>query len=269
VHPFDRTANPADRISQARDRLAAIPPEAFAPFGPQLVFVTSFVPTCAFWPMRAEQPSFGSGAPPDVPVLFIHGEFDLRTPLASTETVAEQYRQGKILTVPNEGHSPTRTPTGDCARTAAVRYLRDLFPPEPCPRADDPFAARALVPRSVREAGGLVAALELTVADAFDQLDAGSRLRVAAEPRVRGGGLTRGWFRGSRRGLGLHGYGFVRGLPVTGLVRPTGSVLLRFPRGRLRFAEDGTVTGKVRGAKFSATGSVQQTSLAAQLAVKR
>ena len=230
VQPFDRGVPPAERLQQARDKLAAIPAETFAPFGPQIAFLTSFVPTCAFWPMRA-QPSFGTGAPPNVPVLLIHGEFDLRSTLASTETVAKEYPQGKVLIVPNEGHSPTRTPTGQCARDAAVRYLRDEFPPQPCPVVTDPFAPRALVPGSVRKAGGPIAAAELTVADAFDELDAGSLLRVAAEPSVKGGGLRAGRFNGSKRGLVLTRYRFVRGFPVTGIVKPTGTVVLKIRTG--------------------------------------
>jgi hypothetical protein len=266
VHPFDRTAKPADRIQQARDKLATIPEETFAPFGSQIAFLTSLVPTCAFWNMRAEQPSFGSGSPPNVPVLFIHGEFDLRSTRASTDTVAAQYRQGKILVVPNEGHSPTRTPTGGCARAAAVRYLRDEFPPPPCPVVPDPFAARGLVPRSVKDAGGPVAAVGTTVADAFDQLDAGSLLRVAAEPSVKGGGLRAGRFNGSKRGLVLRRYTFVPGFPVTGLVKPSGTVVVKVPHGVLRFAEDGSVTGKLRGKAISAAGLLQRRSLAAELA---
>jgi pimeloyl-ACP methyl ester carboxylesterase len=266
VHPFDRTAKPVDRIQQARDKLATIPEETFAPFGSQIALITSFVPTCAFWPMRAEQPSFGSGSPPNIPVLFIHGEFDLRSTLASTETVAAQYRQGKILVVSNEGHSPTRTPTGGCARAAAVVYLRDGFPPQPCPLVDDPFAPRALVPASVKKAGGPVAAAQLTVADAFDQLDAGSLLRVAAEPSVKGGGLRAGRFHGSKKGLVLRGYTFVPGFPVVGLVKPSGTVVLRVRHGVLRFAEDGSVTGKLRGKEVASVGTLQRRSLAQVLA---
>jgi pimeloyl-ACP methyl ester carboxylesterase len=266
VHPFDRTAKPAERIAQARDKLAAIPEETFAPFGSQLAFLTSFVPTCAFWPMRAEQPSFGSGSPPNIPVLLLHGEFDLRASLKSTQTVAGQYREAKILVIPNEGHSPTRTPTGGCARAAAVVYLRDEFPPQPCPLVADPFAPRALVPRSAKTAGGPVAAAQLTVADAFDQLDAGSLLRVAAEPSVRGGGLRAGRFNGSKGGLALRRYTFVPGFPVTGLVKPSGTVVLKVPHGVLRFADDGSVTGKLRGRKVAEQGTLQRRSLAQQLA---
>jgi pimeloyl-ACP methyl ester carboxylesterase len=267
VHPFDRTAKPADRIAQARDNLAAIPPATFDPFGPQIALLTSFVPTCAFWNMRAQQPSFGSGSPPNIPVLLIHGEFDLRSTLQSTETVASEYRQGKILVVPNEGHSPTRTPTGGCARAAAVVYIRDGFPPRACPVVADPFAPRALVPPSVKQAGGPIVAAQLTVADAFHQLDAGSLLRVDAEPFVKGGGLRAGRFNGSKRGLVLRGYTFVPGFPVIGLVKPTGTVVLKIRRGVLRFAEDGTVTGKLRGKEIVPQGAtLQRRSFAQELA---
>src|SRR4051812_9237432 len=265
VHPFARSAAPAERIQQARDNLAAIAPETFAPFGPQIAFLTSFVPTCAFWPMRA-QPSFGTGKPPNVPVLLMHGEFDLRSTAASTETVARQSRQGKVLLVPNEGHTPPRPPTGQCARDAAVRYLRDEFPPLQCPVTADPFAPRALVPGSVRQAGGPIKAVQLTVADAFDQLDAGSLLRVGAEPSVKGGGLRAGRFTGSKRGLVLRRYTFVRGFPVSGLVKPTGTVVLKVPHGVLRFAEDGSVGGKLRGKRIGDIGPLQRESLGVQIA---
>ncbi len=265
AHPFSRTANPLQRLNQAHAALDAIDPATFAPFGPQIAFLLSNVPICRFWPMLPEQPSFGNGPKPNIPVLLIHGEFDLRSTLASTETVAGEYFQGKVLVVPNEGHSPTRTPTGGCARAAAVNYIAHGIPPEPCPRVADPFAPRGLVPRSVKAAGGPIAAAQLTVADAFDELDAGSLLRVAAEPKVRGGGLRFGRFHGSKKGLVLFRYTFIRGFPVTGLVRPSGAVFLRIPRGKLRF-ENGAVTGRIRRKDVTGLGALQQQSFAAKLA---
>jgi pimeloyl-ACP methyl ester carboxylesterase len=265
VHPFSRTANPPQRLNQARAALDAIDPATFAPFGAPIAFLLSDVPTCRFWPMLDQQPSFGNGPKPNIPVLLIHGEFDLRSTLSSTETVAKEYFQGKVLVVPNEGHSPTRTPTGDCARAAAVDYIAHGIPPEPCPRVPDPFAPRGLVPGSVKAAGGPIAAAQLTVADAFDELDAGSRLRVAAEPKVGGGGLRFGRFHGSKKGLYLFGYTFIRGFHVTALVKPSGAVVLKIPHGKLRF-EDGVVTGRVRGKVLMELGTVQQQSFAAKLA---
>ena len=74
VHPFDRTASPADRLAQARQQLAQIPPATFDPFGADIAFLLSEVPTCAYWPMLPDQPSFGDGSPADVPVLLVHGD---------------------------------------------------------------------------------------------------------------------------------------------------------------------------------------------------
>src|SRR3954470_18265331 len=233
VHPFDRTASPADRLAQAHQQLAAIPPSTFDPFGPDLAFALSGVPACAYWPMLPDQPSFGSGSPANVPVLILHGEFDLRSTLKSTQTVASEFPQATVMTVANAGHSPTRRSYPNCARTAVIRYLNDQAPGQ-CSGGRDPFAARPLVPRSL---AGLTRAraARLTVSDAFDRLDLGSGGRPWLETKVRGGGLRGGTFRGTTKGLVLHNYTFVQGFPVSGLVRPRGKVTLKVPHGTLTF----------------------------------
>jgi pimeloyl-ACP methyl ester carboxylesterase len=275
VQPFDRTAAPADRLTQARSRIALLPASAFAPYGPDLAFLLSNVPVCAYWPMLATQPSFGPGPPADVPVLIMHGEFDLRSTLKSTQTVAKEFPHAKVLTIPNEGHTPTRTPTGGCARRAAVAFLTKGTI-VPCKRKSDPFGPRALVPRSLGKvkprgiglrgrSGRAVTAAQLTVADAFAQLDAGSLVRVAAEPKVKGGGLRAGTFRGSKKGLVLKRYEFVKGFPVTGTVRRRGDVVLKIPHGKLRFTAGGEVIGQLPRLKFSATAKLQRRSVAERL----
>jgi pimeloyl-ACP methyl ester carboxylesterase len=248
VHPFDRTAAPADRLAQARQQLAAIPPSTFDPFGPDLAFVLSFVPACAYWPMLPDQPSFGSGPPANVPVLILHGEFDLRATLNSTQTVAAEFPQATVITVANAGHSPTRRAYPNCARAAVIRYLNGQDPGR-CSGGRDPFAARPLVPRSLSGLNRRNAA-RLTVSDAFDQLDLGSGGRPPLETKVRGGGLRGGSFRGTKRGLVLDRYQFVKGFPVSGLVRPRGKVTLKVPHGALT---------------FSARSGLQRRSIAAQL----
>jgi pimeloyl-ACP methyl ester carboxylesterase len=253
VQPFDRTAAPADRLAQARERVAAIPPASFAPFGPDIAFLLSNVPTCAYWPMRAEQPSFGPGPPADVPVLLIHGEFDLRSSRASTDTVAGEFPHSKVLIVPNTGHSATRSELTRCARTAAARFLVKRKFPGPCRIAPDPFAPRPLVPRALHAAGGRRAAARMTVADAFDQLDAGSQGRTSAEPKVRGGGLRGGTFHGSKKGLVLVRYEFVKGFPVSGLVPPRGVALLKVPGGTLRFGAHSGLVRRTIAARYPLT----------------
>jgi pimeloyl-ACP methyl ester carboxylesterase len=274
VPPFDRTASPADRLTQAHQQLAAIPPSSFDPFGPDIAFLLSLVPTCAYWPMLPAQPGFGAGAPPDVPVLFVHGEFDLRSTLSSTQLVASEFPQATVLTIPNAGHSATRRAAPNCARTAVIDYLNSASPVQ-CKPGADPFVARPLAPKSLGavkpvgiglrgRSGRAVYAAQLTVRDAFDQLDVGSGGRPSLESKVRGGGLRGGTFHGTKNGLVLNKYEFVKGFPVTGAVRPKGAVVLKIPHGSLRFT-GGEVTGKLPGTQFGATAKLQRRTIGAQL----
>ena len=279
VQPFDRTAAPADRLTQAHQNLAAIPAADFAPFGPDIVFLLSAVPTCAYWPMLPQQPSFGSGPPANVPVLLLSGEFDLRSTKSSTDTVASEFPQAKVLSIPNTGHTATRSELTRCARSAAARFLGGGAVPARCKRTRDPFAPLPLVPGSLAKvkpvgiglkgrAGRAVVAAKLTVADAFMQLDKGSHGRASVETKVKGGGLRGGTFHGSKKGLVLKRYVLVKGFPVTGLVRPRGAFTLKIPHGTLRFA-GGKVTGKLPGTKFSATTTIQRRSIASHFPVTR
>jgi hypothetical protein len=188
-----------------------------------------------------------------VPVLLIHGEFDLRSTRSSTDTVASEFPRSTVLVIPNTGHSATRSELTRCARTAAARFLTDGTAPAPCRIAADPFAPRPLVPGSVRAAGGPAAAARMTVADAFDQLDAGSLGRTSAEAKVRGGGLRGGSFHGSRKGLVLFRYQFVKGFPVSGLVRPSGTVVLTVPGGKLRFGARSGLVRRTIAARYPLT----------------
>jgi pimeloyl-ACP methyl ester carboxylesterase len=249
VPPFDRSASPQDRLTQARQQLATIPPATFDPFGPDLAFLLSNVPKCVYWPMLPQQPSFGDGPPADVPVLLIHGEFDLRAPFSSTTAVAQEFPQSTVFTVPNAGHSASRRAMPNCARTAVVEYLAHGTAPPACKDGPDPFAPRPLVPRSVKAAGGVRAAARLTVSDAFEQLDVGSGGRAELESKVKGGGLRGGSFRGKSGGrLVLRRYVFVKGLPVSGTVHPHGVVTLKVPHHVLRFKPGSKLQRRTLGA---------------------
>jgi pimeloyl-ACP methyl ester carboxylesterase len=264
VQPFDRTASPDDRIAEAHQQLAAIPPATFAPFGADIAYLLSNVPTCAYWPMRQEQPSVGSGPPADVPVLFVHGEFDLRTPLASTLTVAGEFPQARVLTIPNTGHSASTADLSGCADLRVIAFITKGTEPAPCKPRRDPFAARALVPRSVGKVGAIAAA-RLTVADAFEQLDAGTHGRPALEAKVRGGGLRGGTFKGTSSGVVLNRYVFVKGFAVSGKVAPAGAVVLKVRGGKLRFAAGGKVTGTLHGKAVREHAKLQRRTVSKQL----
>jgi hypothetical protein len=208
-----------------------VAPGTFDPFGPDIAFLLSAVPACAYWPMLPDQPSFGDAPPADVPVLLLHGEFDLRSTLSSTKTVAAEFPQSTVFTVPDAGHSASRRAAPNCARTAVIEYLLKGAKPSRCKHGADPFAPRPLVPKTARPR----VAARLAVGDAFDQLDAATGGRPSLESKVRGGGLRGGSFRGSKKGLVLDHYVFVKGVPVSGTVRPSGTVVLKVRGKRLRF----------------------------------
>lgn len=237
VHPWDRASSPQDRLAEARRRFDQIPASSFDPFGADIAFLLSNVGTCAHWPMLPEQPSFGGGPPADVPVLFLHGQFDLRTPLSSTDAVAKQFPQATVLTIPDAGHSPSRRDAEPCARNLVNTWFAKGTA-SACRGVKDPFAPRPIVPKEAKP----VVAAQLTVADALDQLDAGTGGRPELQAKVKGGGLRGGTFRGlPHGGLRLHRYEFVKGFPVSGTVRPRGTVVLKV-RGRvLRFPPRGRV----------------------------
>jgi pimeloyl-ACP methyl ester carboxylesterase len=276
VHPFDRTASVNDRIAQARGQLATIPASTFEPFGSEIAFALSTVPTCAYWPMAPAVPSPGSGPPANVPVLLLHGEFDLRTPRSATDTVAAEFPQAEVLTVPNTGHSAVRTDAAGCARKATVAFFSKGTVTAACKPQADPFAARALLPGALaqvrpargftRTSGRAVAAALLTVSDGFDQLDLGTSERPDQEATVSGGGLRGGSFKGSAGGPVFSRYELVKGFPVSGKVRPTGTVVLKVPGGVLRFAQNGKVTGRLGGKPVSGRARLQRLTITARLA---
>jgi pimeloyl-ACP methyl ester carboxylesterase len=263
--PWDRTAAPADRIAQAHAAIAAMPASAFAPFSVDTVFFgLSNATLCAYWPMRPDPPSLGPGSPPDVPVLLVHGRFDIRTPLPATQAVAGLFPQAKIVEIPAAGHSAIRHDPSGCASKRVKAFLAGL-PVASCTSRLDPFKPRALAPRSlkqVRPAGGVggnrgraLRATTLTVQDVLRQLDAGSGFRPALAGQVRGGGLRGGSWRGGKRGPTLKGVVFVPGVAVSGRVPGAGTAVLELRgrvRGTLRFAADGKVTGKLAGKRVHA-----------------
>jgi hypothetical protein len=104
-------------------------------------------------------------------------------------------------------------------------------------------------------AGRLVAAAELTVQDAFEQLDPGI---FRLEGLLAAGGLRGGSYRATPRGLVLRRDTFVPGVAVSGLVPAHGTAQLRLSgrtRATLTFTEPGAVS--VRTATGVAHGSAR------------
>ena len=117
--PWPRGTPPADRRAAAEQGIAHLPDSAFEPFdrATALTFAASL--GCRFWPDSGRgQPEYGPQ--PDVPVLVVNGEEDLRTPLESARRVAGQFPRAKLLAVPDQGHSALGTP---CVQRALKRFF--------------------------------------------------------------------------------------------------------------------------------------------------
>jgi pimeloyl-ACP methyl ester carboxylesterase len=257
--PWNRSASPADKFAQAVKAVNAIPSSSLRPLGPQVAFDLSAASQCASWPERPDPPAIGSGPPPDVPVLLLHGRFDARTGLPLTQAVAARFPHSKILVIPDTGHSTIRHDTSGCAIRGTREFLAGQTVQD-CTSTVDPFSPRRLVPHSLRAVKGVsgvagdrgtaIRAAALTVQDVLRQIDVADGYRPTLAYKVRGGGLRGGTYRGTGNGPKLTRVVFVPGVRVSGSVPAGATAVLKLSgrvRGTLRFAGDGTVRGKLAG----------------------
>jgi pimeloyl-ACP methyl ester carboxylesterase len=210
--PWDRTAAPAERDAQMQAAADAIPDASFEPFDRATMLVrdnNNLLFQCRRWPALAQAPVIPDAAP-DVPVLIFEGMEDTRTPYEVGEGLRKRFPQARVVPVPKTGHSVLGR--RGCARAALRRFF-----------ADAPFTAVCrglrgkpllpLAPRSVAAAGGVVAAVKLTL----DDLSREAGLRLF--PPVRGGGLRAGSFAAAKgRRLRVRGWSYVPKLSLSGTV---------------------------------------------------
>src|ERR687884_514452 len=118
-------------LDAARNALA---PGATGPFGK---WATDIGPAalCLLWPPQARRPGIGAGPLPDVPVLVLAGERDLRTPASNAAAIAARFPQGHLLTVPGVGHSVLGADFTTCSGEAVKTWLNGGAPPSRCPRS--------------------------------------------------------------------------------------------------------------------------------------
>jgi hypothetical protein len=214
---------------------------------------TDLIALCDRWPATPAEPAFGPGPLPDVPVLLLEGEDDLRTPLESAQRVAAQFPHASLVVAPATGHSALGSDPGLCTRRAFARFFQGrpvrtrcrrlprIFPATPPP----PTALGRIppVPSAPGLRGRALSALSLTLQDVAEDAVSELILDLGDPDLARGGGLRAGRYRLDGRGtLHLHGVAFVPGLRVSGrLVRFTG----RRQRGRLRVSGPATPDGRL------------------------
>jgi pimeloyl-ACP methyl ester carboxylesterase len=256
ILPWPRSTppDPAQRRGLARAAADAIPESEFAPFDRATAASNDIVALCDRWPLAAADPTPGPGPLPDVPVLLLEGEDDLRTPVENARRVAAQFPRSRLVVAPATGHSALGSDPSGCAQRAFDRFLTGRRFSTGCRRVRRVFRATPPPPRSLAQVpraagipgrrGRAVSALAETLRDVTE--DAITELIFDEhDPDIaRGGGLRRGRYRITiRNRLELDHVAYVPGVVVTGSLSRFGT---RRQRGTLRLSGGGTPDGVLR-----------------------
>jgi pimeloyl-ACP methyl ester carboxylesterase len=253
--PWDRSTPPdsAERHRQAAARAATIPDSAFEPFDRATSLASDVLNLCEGWPNALLAPEFGPGPLPDVPVLLLEGEDDLRTPVENAQRVGAQFPQSSLLVAPATGHSVIGTDLSGCSDRALKSFFREqpvatrclnrrrFFRPTPPPprRLPDvsPFGATG-------RPGRTLGAVRLTLIDVAEDSVTELIFDLDDPDIARGGGLRAGHYRIDRDNtLTLNGVAFVPGVRVSGRLEHFGE---RRQRGRLRVGGGAAAQGVLR-----------------------
>ena len=261
--PRAAPADPAERRRQAALALGALPAASFSPFDKGTVLRTDLLALCAGWPAARASTELGPGPLPDVPVLLLEGEDDLRTPVEGARRVAARFRQSTLVISAATGHSALGSDPSVCARRAFDRFFRGGRVPSRCPRSRRFFVPQPPAPRSLArvtplsgvrgDRGRALATVGLTLRDVLE--DAVTELIYAPDDPdlARGGGLRHGHYRiGGGGTLLLREVAYVPGVRITGRIRRFGE---RRQSGRLRISGPGVPAGllQVSGKRVEGT----------------
>jgi pimeloyl-ACP methyl ester carboxylesterase len=263
LFPWQRGAppDPAERRRQAQDAIAGVPDSSFFPFDRLTALDNDLLALCDRWPHAHAAPAGGAGPLPDVPVLLLEGEDDLRTPVENARRVAGLFPRASLVVAPGTGHSALGSDVSGCAERAFVRFFRGrrvntrcrrsrrVFPAIPPP----PTSLRALAPApgSRGRRGRVLTALSLTLRDVSDDSLTNLILDFRDPDLARGGGLRHGRYRIDGDGtLRLRKLAYVPGVRVNGNLRRFGEGA---QHGRLRIAGPATPDGhlRIRGNRVS------------------
>ena len=235
----------------------AIADREFAPFDRATVRALGTADLCRAWP---EAPISQPLPPlPATPTLILSGDADLRTPRLDALALAARLPGAHVLEVPDAGHGVLFSDPSDCAERAVAAFVGGLVPGD-CRRLPSLVPALPLAPRQLAglraapgthgRVGRTVTAALRTISDASGQL---IEQALTGDPTAAFGGLRAGSAAFARgRGLRLHGYEYVPGVAVSGLVPWRGGVIALVVRGpaaapgRLRISSHG-VTGRLDG----------------------
>jgi len=217
--PWDPGTPIDERPAIAAQRLAALGPDAFAPFDPQAA-LTDEVSLCLRWP-DVPHPAPATPPPPypSVPTLILQGGEDIRTPPEESARVAARIPGAKRVVVPGVGHAVTGDDPTGCGETVLLDFLAGRSGPSTCRRVPSRVPGILYPPASFSALSGVrglptkVGRTVIALAATFDDI------RLVLSPAVlenSGGGLRGGSWAAHGQVLSLARYEAVRGVTLTG-----------------------------------------------------
>jgi pimeloyl-ACP methyl ester carboxylesterase len=249
----DTPPDPAERRRQAQAAADSVPESAFFPFDRPTALATDLIALCAGWPAAPAEPANGSGPLPDVPVLLLEGEDDLRTPVENAGRVAAQFRQSSLVVAPATGHSALGSDPSSCSLRAFERFFLGGRVNTRCRRRARAFRPTAPPPSSIRRVipvgarglrGRALGALALALKDVSDDSLTAVILDDDDPDLARGGGLRGGSYRvGGDGTVSVRRLEYVPGVRVSGRIRRFGEPR---QRGRLHIGGRAVPDGVLR-----------------------
>jgi len=250
-----------DRARAHEEATASLPSGATGKFGVWAVAALGIADLCVNWPSPSGNAPLGAGPLPDVPVLALAGDLDIRTPMENAATAAGWFSRGRLLVAPGIGHGVLSGDRSGCALAAVWWWLRGQTPRSRCPRSRPLLRTVGGLPPSVaaaREAGGVsglrgrtLSVVRSTVDEAVASWYLGSGQAVSG--LVAGKVVAMGR---KRDVIVLRGYSDTPGVEVSGVLtlddadrgaqlQPTGLVTVSGPRaahGVVRFEQGVSAT---------------------------
>jgi pimeloyl-ACP methyl ester carboxylesterase len=277
--PWPRTAppDPAERRRQAAAAAASVPDSSFVPFDRATALESDFIKLCDRWPAAATPPAFGPGPFPDVPVLLLEGEDDLRTPLENARRVASLFPRARLVVSPATGHAALVADASRCAERAFIRFFHGRPVGSRCRAGRREFPATPPPPTSLGQVpaargvdgarGRTLTAVALTLRDVAEDALAELILDLNDPDLARGGGVRAGYYRvDGRNTLTLHGVAFVPGVRLSGALRRFDE---RRQHGRIRVSGPAGAAGRLRIRGTVASGRLGGRRVRARLRPRR
>ncbi len=206
--PWQADTPVSERASLLATAAGQLPAGSFGAIGPSAIAADEDGNDCAHWPVSTVQAPAVPAAYPNVPVLAISGDLDLRSPTFEDRQLLAHFPRGRLLTVRNTGHAPLVDLESPCLIEAVRGWLAGRSAPATC-AAPQFLTTVGSIPESAGTPARALAAVSATLVEA-----------EASWALARGdiGGVAAGRLMVNEYGFALKGYGLTVGIDLDGIV---------------------------------------------------